>query len=383
MIRGRVEPLAAREVGLDEAWGCTLAEDCISDGDFPPFHQAAMDGYAFRFADMAAGGLHIAGEVAAGGHIPQVLAERTAVRIFTGAALPAYADTVVMQERALVVDGKLMIEDKALQQGGNVRPRGSDIQKGTRAMRRGTVLGPAAIGFLAGIGRSTVTVVPRPNVCLIVTGNELATPGTPLQYGQVYESNSYALRAALQQLQFTELVVKHVGDDLTQTIGQLDTALQWADVVLLTGGISVGDYDYVNRALKRCGVEEQFYKVRQKPGKPLYFGMRGLKPVFGLPGNPASVLVCFYEYVVPAMEQLTGRRLVPEPLRLPVASEGLKKQGLTYFLKGRYQENEVQVLPAQESYRLRSFAVSNCLVCLPEAMESFTNGMMVAVHPLP
>ncbi|GGG74971.1 hypothetical protein GCM10007415_03170 [Parapedobacter pyrenivorans] len=383
IIRARIEPLAAREVRLDDAWGCMLAEDCAADGDFPPFDQAAVDGYAFRFADIASGALRLAGAVAAGSRLPRVLEAQTAVRIFTGAPMPAQADTVVMQELAKVADGQLVIDDRQLQQRGNVRPQGSDIQEGTVAMQQGTVLSPAAIGFLAGIGRSAVVAVPRPRVCIIVTGNELAKPGQPLQHGQVYESNSYALRAALQQLQVAEVVVRYVGDDLSQTTEQLDEALQSADVVLVSGGISVGDYDYVNRALKQCEVEKQFYKVRQKPGKPLYFGTKGQKPVFGLPGNPASVLVCFYEYVVPALELLTQRRLMPEPLQLAIASQGQKKPGLTHFLKGYFNENDVQVLSAQESYRLRSFAVSNCLVCLPEAMESFNQGMVVQVQPLP
>ncbi|MGK6349997.1 molybdopterin molybdotransferase MoeA [Parapedobacter sp. DT-150] len=384
IIRQRVTPLEARKMTLVQALGCALAEDCHAKGDFPPFRQSAMDGYAFHFADRAAHGpLRVVGEVAAGSRTAHTLAAGEAMRIFTGAPLPDRADTVVMQEYAREQDGMLVIEDDRLTPGTNMRPQGSDIKNGQLAMRNGTVLTPAAIGFLAGIGITEVAVVPKPRIAIVVTGDELQAPGTPLQHGQVYESNSLTLCAALHQFHMADIVVTQVEDDLELISGRLAAALREADLVLVAGGISVGDHDYVKHALQRCGVEEQFYKVRQKPGKPLFFGMKDRMPVFGLPGNPASVLVCFYEYVVPALAELTNRQLMPAPVRLPLGGDVVKKQGLTYFLKGHYEEGAVQILSAQESYRLRSFAVSNCLVRLPEEMEVVNKGELVEVHPLP
>src|SRR5690606_12121873 len=288
-------------------------QDITSPGDLPPFDQAAMDGYAFRYED-AGKELRVVDIVPAGSAERLVLEQGQAARIFTGAPIPENADTVIMQEYTRELEGQLQLADPNLVQGGNVRFKGSEVRWGERLLPGGTVLNPAAIGFLASAGMAEVTVFPMPKVAMFVTGDELQPPGKPLIAGQVYEANSYALQAALQQLGIRELEVRHVADHPEQLVSRLLEALEKADLVLLTGGISVGERDYVKRAIERCGVTEGFYKVRQKPGKPLYFGMKGHRPVFGLPGNPASVLVSFYQYVVPALEQLTRRRMLPEPV---------------------------------------------------------------------
>jgi molybdopterin molybdotransferase len=199
----------------------------------------------------------------------------------------------------------------------------------------------------------------------------------------VYESNSFALMAALKGLGITEVSLQRVDDDPLQITRLFHRALQQSNLVLLTGGVSTGDYDYVRQAAAGCGVQQVFYKVRQKPGKPLYFGMKDTTPVFGLPGNPASVLTCFYEFVVPALEALSGQKEIIKRTVLPLTEAVHKKPGFTHFLKGKIHAEGVQPLGAQESYRLSSFALADCLICLEEEKTDWRKGEPVEVHLLP
>jgi molybdopterin molybdotransferase len=307
-----------------------------------------------------------------------------AIRIFTGAPLPSGADTVVMQEKITVKDRTLIIGDNELQKGTNVRKIGSEIAKGTLALQKSTKLTPGAIGFLATIGLSEVPVYRLPKVSIIVTGNEIQQPGTALQHGQVYECNSFTLRAGLQQLKIRDVQVEHAEDQPAVIQDIITRFILTSDVVLITGGVSVGDYDFVTPALRQIGVEQIFHKIKQRPGKPLYFGKKGKTLIFGLPGNPSSVLTCYYEYVVPALEKLMQ---MPESTiittMLPLASPYSKKTGLSHFLKGYCAGKNVCVLTAQESYKLYSFAKANCLIFLPEEIEEFKKDDMVEVHIFP
>jgi len=366
---------------LLKASGYVLAEDVYAITDIPAFEQSSMDGYAFLFKEKDHR-LRISGQMPAGVEKQLVLEKEQAIRIFTGAPLPYGADTVVMQEKVAVEDGELLILDKALQKGSNVRNKGAEIKAGALAIEKGSLLSPAAIGFLAGIGITEVSVYPPPSVSIIVTGRELQKPGNVLKFGQVYESNSFSLRAALQQAQITDVKVFEADDELPVLQSVLDHALQSSDVVLLTGGISVGDYDFVLQASSLCGIDKLFHKVKQRPGKPLYFGKKNAKLVFGLPGNPSSVLTCFYEYVLPALEMLSHKKNSIKVLSAKLAKSYSKAAGLTHFLKGRYEDGNVYPLNAQESFRLSSFAQANCLICLEEDRTEYAEGEMVEVHLL-
>jgi molybdopterin molybdotransferase len=372
-------------VPLGESGGMILAQDIRSELDVPPFDQSAMDGYAFRFDDLAAGQpLRVVGAIPAGVQTNQPLAAGEAMRIFTGAPVPQDADTVVMQEHVTVAGDQIRIEDPPLKQGGNVRPRGSQTQKGETALPAGAKLTPAAIGFLAGLGVETVSVWAKPRICLLITGNELAPPGSPLQPGQVYESNSFALAAALRELHIQPTLVFRSDDNEARITEYLKTGIETCDLVLVTGGISVGDHDLVKKSLENCLVETVFYKVKQKPGKPLYFGRKANTLLFGLPGNPASVLTCFYEYVVPAIQKMTGKvDPAPSGLTKVLAADFAKKAGLTYFLKGKLDGESVIPLGAQESYRMNSFADADCLIVLEENKSEYRKGETVEVHLLP
>lgn len=403
LIKDRVVALAPSRMLLRDALGLRLSEDLFSPVSMPGFAQSAMDGYAFSWAGYQQfGALQIVGEVAAGaaeaGPRP---APNQAVRIFTGAPVPEGFDTVVMQEKVRVDDGLLYVEDAALVQGRNVRLVGSEIVQGALAMEAGTQITPAAVGFLASLGLTHVRVIPSPRIALIVTGDELQTPGAPLSFGQVYESNSQLLQTALQWLRFSQVKIHYAKDDLSSLTQTLAAATQVSDLVLLTGGVSVGDYDFVPKAAAAAGVEPVFHKIKQKPGKPLFFGVRedahaksdldsaNQAVVFGLPGNPASVLTCFYQYVTLALEKLTGTRVSPVGCRAQLQSDYQKPAGLTHFLKAdlRAPEHEqvaatVYLMGAQESFRLSSFAVSNAIIEIPADTTAVEKGDWVTVYPI-
>lgn len=369
---------------LKDAAGLILAQDVYARTDIPAFPQSSMDGYAFSFAGWKQfKHLKITGEVAAGSNEAFELEPENAVRIFTGAAVPNGADTVIMQEKVQVENGELKIEDESLEEGNSVRPKGSEIKAGALALEKENILSPAAIGFLAGLGITEVKAYPNPSISIIITGNELQQPGKPLQHGQVYESNSFALEAVLQQLHIPYVQVYYATDKLEAVIATLEKALQQSDVVLLTGGVSVGDYDLVLQSATQCGVGKLFHKIKQRPGKPLYFGRKHYKLVFGLPGNPSSVLTCFYQYVIPALEKLSKRKIDLQTIKAPLAKAFQKNTGLTHFLKGFYNGKIAAPLDAQESYRLSSFAKANCLIQIDEDITSLKEGDLVDVYLLP
>lgn len=369
---------------LQHAAGKILAEDVYASMDIPAFPQSSMDGYAFSFSDWAdRKKLIIDGEIPAGSNENLLLGSGKAVRIFTGAPVPQGADTVVMQEKTTVNGDELLINDEKIQPGSNVRPKGSEMKAGELALERHHPLSPASLGFLAGLGITSLKVFPDPSVSIIVTGNELQQPGEPLGYGQVYESNSVTLSAALQQLHIDDIKIYRSADELAALTNILKQALDQSDVVLLTGGVSVGDYDFVLQAAAGCGVSTLFHKLKQRPGKPLYFGKKDNKRVFGLPGNPSSVLTCFYEYVLPALEIISRRKLVLQTMEAPLAKAFHKLAPLTFFLKGYFDGTQVSILDAQESYKLSSFARANCLVKIKEETTECKEGEIVEIHLLP
>lgn len=371
-------------IPLPDAAGLVLAEDVYAKTDIPGFDQSSMDGYAFGFAGWQPGrALRVTGRLPAGHAGGLILAPGEAARIFTGAPLPEGADTVVMQEQTTAANGQLEILQTNLQPGDHMRPRGADIRNGDLALEKGSVIGPGAAGFLAGAGCDEVTVYIPPKIALVITGDELQQPGTLLSFGQVYEASSTMLRIALAEMGLKDITVLYTKDDAAATVDTLRAALAMADVVLLTGGVSVGEYDFVVQAAERCGVEQLFHRIKQRPGKPLYAGRKNNQPVFGLPGNPSSVLTCFYEYVWPLLRRLTGQDDVLRTLKAPLTAPHHKPHQLTHFLKGNYENGRVTILTGQESYRMRSFATANCLVVLEEPMRLYEENELVNVHLVP
>jgi molybdopterin molybdotransferase len=384
IIGEKIQPLLPVQATLAHASGYRLAEDIYAAADIPNFQQSSMDGYAFAFDQWKrTGKLIIEGESAAGDKQIAGIEGPKAIRIFTGAPVPAGADTVVMQEKVRAENEYLFIDDESLKAGNNIRAKGSEIRQGELALAKGSILGPAAIGFLAGIGITHLKIYPKPSVTIIVTGNELQEPGNLLEYGQVYESNSYALSAALKQLGIGNIVVKKAKDKLDELVQVLANALNESELVLLTGGVSVGDYDYVVKATEACGVQQLFHKIKQRPGKPLYLGIKDNKMVFGLPGNPSSVLSCFYQYVIPAIGNMCTQPLALQKINVPLANTVQKSISFTQFLKAYFDGGTVTSLDAQESYRMHSFARANCMIELGEEAKTYQQGEIVTVHLLP
>ena len=383
IIKDHCKTLQPVMLGLSEANGKILAKDIFSKIDIPGFPQSSMDGYAFNFDGYTKHkNLQLIGEIAAGDNKNILLKQHEAVRIFTGAPIPPGADTVVMQEKTIVENNVLIIADDNIKNGSNVRPKGSEIKEKSLALVNGDLLTAAAIGFLAGIGTTEVLIYPSPCVTIIVTGNELQLPGLPLQYGQVYESNSTALEAALRSFYIDNIIIKRVEDHLAGITTELQNAIAASDIVLLTGGVSVGDYDFVVKAAENCGVEKLFHKIKQKPGKPLFFGKKDNKIVFGLPGNPSSVLTCFYQYVVLALQVLQNKKSIIKEMKAELISSFIKPAGLTHFLKGHFTGTKVSILPGQESYRMQSFAKANCLIEIEGTITQLNEGDTVNIYIL-
>lgn len=381
LIAARVKRLKAEERPLPESLGYILAEDIFSLIDVPPFNQSAVDGYAFSFADCdPQNALIVDGEIQAGSFYKEKIDSQHAVRIFTGSPVPLSVDTVVMQEK-VEADGKeIRINDDLLVAGSNVRLQGSQTKKGDIALKKGHLINPATISFLASLGIASIQVYGKPKVRIIVTGKELVPPGIPLKNGKIYESNSAGLAAALQTSGIIPLSIEVVDDDELDIIHTINRSSD-VDVLILTGGASVGDYDFVPSALTKCGVLKVFHKVKQKPGKPFFFGIEGDMLVFALPGNPAAVLSCYYLYIAPTIAGMEGREQL-SGRKLPLNNDVKKKQGLTYFLKGKMSEHGVEVLDSQESYLMNSFAHADCLIELEEERDVYEAGESVLIHKI-
>lgn len=376
--------LPSEKTTLSLATGRILASDVYAAVDIPNFPQSSMDGYAICYQDyLDKKNIYISGEMAAGSGRIADHRHGTAIRIYTGAAVPKGADTVVMQEKISIKNGFLKIHDDQIKKGDHVRPKGSEVRENTLALVKGHRINPASIGFLAGFGISELDLYRDPIVKIIVTGDELQKPGELLAYGQVYESNSFALTAALQASGLHDIEVFQVGDNLEALSDVLKNCLFSADMILLTGGVSVGDYDFTLKAAEGCGIQTVFHKIRQRPGKPIFFGSKDHVLVFGLPGNPASVLTCYYEYVTNALEKMSHRHTSLKTTWLPLTSTYKKSPGLTHFLKGLHDSKTVSILNAQESYRLHSFARANCLIQIDEDLSEVQEGEVVEVHCLP
>jgi molybdopterin molybdotransferase len=319
-------PRPTVRLALREALGCVLAEDVRSGRDLPGFDNSAMDGYALRHAELAASRtLAVAGESRAGGEPPGALAAASALRIFTGAPLPAGADTVVIQEHAqLDAAGRVGFRERP-ERGANVRRSGSDLRAGEVALAAGTELGAAEVAFLAALGVQLAPVHARPSVAIVSVGDELRAPGDDLPPHAIVNSNAILLEHAVRALGCEPQVLRIARDDVEDIARVLGDALRH-DAVLSTGGVSVGDYDCVARAAERAGVAERFAKVAIKPGKPLWFGLRGEVPLLGLPGNPVSTLVGFEVFARPALRRMLGHA-APYPALVAVRLEHAHRHG--------------------------------------------------------
>lgn len=373
------------EIEIDKAVGYALANDILAPIHFPSFRQSAMDGYAIRYEDFLKSNCFIIqDEIQAGDNKNIDLEKGKAIRIFTGAKVPDGADTIVQQEHIEEITNSKNINIPLATFNSNIRAIGSQCKYNDFILNKGTSLQAGTISLLANLGIEKINVFQKPQICILNTGKELLKLGEPLQDGKVFESNSFSLVHVLKQMHVEVTEIYWVDDDLEKTRWAIEKALTQCDFLFITGGVSVGDYDFVLESLQQNKVEIIFHKLKQKPGKPLLFGQKENKYIFGLPGNPASVLTCFYQYVYPAMRQYMGFSSVDLlKINLPISNSYCKKAGLTHFLKAIIHEHSVEILDHQESYKMNSFAVANALVEIDAEKEIVEKGELVRAYLLP
>ncbi|WP_019986006.1 gephyrin-like molybdotransferase Glp [Streptomyces sp. Amel2xE9] len=409
-----VRPLEPIELQLLDAQGCVLVEDITVPLSLPPFDNSSMDGYAVRVADVAGASeefpaaLEVVGDVAAGAAEPPRVGPGQAARIMTGAPLPPGAETVVpvewtdgglgegpvssMRARSASPEGATgqVRVHRPAKARAHVRDAGSDVKAGDRALNAGTVLGPPQIALLAAIGRGTVRVRPRPRVVVMSTGSELVQPDEQLGHGQIYDSNSFALTAAARDAGAIAYRVGAVADDADTLRTTIEDQLVRADLMVTTGGVSVGAYDVVKEALAHVGDEDEagggveFRKLAMQPGKPQGFGTVGPDhiPLLALPGNPVSSYVSFELFVRPVIRTLMGLQDVHRPTaRATLAADGplSSPKGRRQFLRGRYLDGEVTPVGGSGSHLIAALAQADALIVVPEDTESVEPGAEVEV----
>ncbi|GFE24131.1 molybdopterin molybdenumtransferase MoeA [Streptomyces nigrescens] len=411
-VLSKIDPLDPIELQLLDAQGCVLVEDITVPVALPPFDNSSMDGYAVRAADVADATestpavLTVIGDVAAGsGELPGIEPGQ-AVRIMTGAPVPPGADAVVPVEwtdggtgqgpaatmrahSAAPQDagGEVRVHRPAAA-GAHIRARGSDVTEGEPALRAGTVLGPSQIGLLAAIGRGTVRVHPRPRVVVLSTGSELVQPGEALGPGQIHDSNSFQLTAAARDAGAIAYRVGAVADDAETLRSTLEDQLIRADILVTSGGVSVGAYDVVKETLAALSAEEgtvEFRRLAMQPGKPQGFGLIGPDriPLLALPGNPVSSYVSFELFVRPAIRALMGLPEVHRPTTPAKCTEAVASspKGKRQFLRGSYDAEAGTVTPVggAGSHLIKAMAHANALIIVPEDTTEVPAGAEVDI----
>ncbi|MDH4038525.1 MAG: molybdopterin molybdotransferase MoeA [Candidatus Krumholzibacteria bacterium] len=379
--------LVAQRVALEDALGLVLAEDVRSRIALPPFDNSQMDGYAVRARDCARATaarpvlLRIAGAIHAGGPRPRALSAGETMAVATGGAMPRGADAVLPIE-VVGVAGRNLVVRTAVARGKFVRYKGEEIGLGSLILQRGGVIHAGAVGSLAAIGCSHVRVVRAPRVTVITTGDEVIAPGRALAHGQVYDSSLPMLAALLRQAGIEPERVRRVRDSARAIESAIGDALAHSDVVITVGGVSVGPRDFVRGALPTLGVREVFWGVSQQPGRPLYFGMRGRRMVFGLPGNPASAFVCFCMHVLPALRALAGHaRPVPALQRKVLMNAATANPRRWRLLRARVPDgapSKVQVFARQGSHMSTPLGHATHLVILPPAKKGSKRNQVAA-----
>ncbi|RYJ18353.1 molybdopterin molybdotransferase [Rahnella variigena] len=377
----------AESLPLATAAGRITATPVLSPIFVPPFDNSAMDGYALRIEDLHEGAvLPVAGKAFAGAPFHGEWPAGTCIRIMTGAPVPAGADTVIMQEQAEVSDAGIRFTATA-QKGQNIRLTGDDIKQGDSVLPAGVRLGAAELPLLASLGVTEVQVWKPLKVAVFSTGDELQPVGTPLQEGQIYDTNRFAVRLMLEQLGCTVLDLGIIRDDPQALRKAFEEANEFADLVISSGGVSVGEADYTKQMLDELG-EVGFWKLAMKPGKPFAFGKLKDSWFCGLPGNPVSAALTFYQLVQPFIAQLSGHSAWQFPPRLKAkAVTPLKKSpGRLDFQRGIFSTNaegqlEVRTTGHQGSHVFSSFSQANCFIVLERERDNVTAGEIVEVEP--
>ncbi|SES96454.1 molybdopterin molybdotransferase MoeA [Thalassotalea agarivorans] len=388
LIDAMPTPSETQQIAIEDALGRVLAKDVVSSMNVPSADNSAMDGYAFAFDAMLDNSqtLTLVGQSFAGAPFNGSVASGECVRIMTGAVVPDGCDTVQMQENAQVVSEQLVTIEKPKYMGANVRNKGEDISQGQVIFAAGRKLSSADIGVLVSLGFAHIDVFKQLTVALVATGDELKRPGESLKSGDIYETNSYVVTSMLKKLGVNILNFGIVADDLAAITSAFNSANEQADIVISSGGVSVGEADYTKQVLAELGSVD-FWKVAIKPGKPFAFGQLSDSIFFGLPGNPVSATVTFYQLVVPALTQMQGAKWSPrKQMRATLTANIRKRPGRKDFQRGIYTTNEngevsVSTTGAQGSGMLTSMSVANCFIVLPAEQGSLFEGEQVLIEP--
>lgn len=380
-------------VSIEDSLGLVLAQNIRSTENLPLFDNSAVDGYAVISADAILASadnrisLKIVDTIRAGEFPDFSINSGEAAKIMTGAAVPKGADSVVKIEDVTEKEGTVILGNK-VEKSANVRFEGEEIQKDEIALQSGVEITPATIGFIAEFGINTVDVIRPPKVSVVVTGEELSEPGEELEPGKIRDTNSITLKTALVKENMELISIERVADSKSKIEEGINRGLESSDILITTGGVSVGEYDFVKDILASKGVEEIFWGISQRPGGPMYFGRKENKLVFGLPGNPASALVCYYEYVRPAIRKMAGKKevlLKEEKAQLMAPIK--KKTGKMHFIRGLVTRDNgdiyVKTTGEQGSHMMRSFALSNSLIILGEEDSYLPENSKVKIHILP
>lgn len=395
IILANSNPIGIKSLKLTKATSYVLAKDILAKYNIPFFNNSAVDGFGIRTSDIINSSsespvkLRLIGTVQAG-DLPSIkLLPETTIKILTGAPIPDDVEAVVMKEYTKEI-GNYVYFYKGASKWENIRREGEEFRIGSRVLSQGTLITPPVIGLLATLGYNKCSAYLKPKISIIVTGNELVKPGKKLPKGKIYESNSYALVSALNELGIYDLNIVLVKDDKKLIKKQLKKALRSSDVVITVGGISVGDYDFVKDIVSSLQVKTLFTKIAIKPAKPNYFGTfakkRQIKKlVFGLPGNPVSALVSFQQLIKPAILKIMGARsFIPFKTKAILTETLSKKPGRLEFVRGKVEQKNgdllVQPTKGQGSHMLGGIANANCLIYFPQEQKSLSKGEKVNVE---
>jgi molybdopterin molybdotransferase len=391
MVLSCVQPVGVEKVPLLEALHRVTAEEVIAQRHIPLDDNSAMDGYAVRHADVAGATrdqpvvLAVLEILPAGKRPRHRIAPGTAVKIMTGAPLPEDTDTVVQVEHTDGSDTQVRIY-RAPRLGSNLRRCGEDMRQGDCVLAAQTLLRPAELGVLASVGKAQELVYQRPRVAILATGDEIIDPGEPDTQGKIINSNSYTLAGQIVEAGGSPVLLGVAPDERTIMAQRIASGLR-ADVLITSGGVSVGSFDYVRECLDTFGFQARFWTVAVRPGSPATFGMVGPIPVFSLPGNPVASMVTFELFVRPALRKMTGRPDLFRPRLEAVLQDAVeKRRGVRTLLRGVLRQDDGQTTVTttgpQGSGILRSMSLANCLIDLPEDTEHLQPGAMVQVIPL-
>ena len=382
IIKGFALPLGTKRVNLFEALNKTLAEDIYSDISMPPFNKSAMDGYACRKSDLK-NRLSVIEEIAAGEVPVKSIGENQCARIMTGAMVPEGADAVIMKEDIEQINS-LSVLYTGENSRTNICSQGEDVKAGDLVLKKGDVILPAQIAILASVGVSQPAVYKNPTIAIISTGNELVEPDQKPGVSKIRNSNSYQLVAQVQQSGITPIYLGIIRDDEQSLLRMLTAAIEKYDITIISGGVSVGDFDFVPKILKELNVNIRVHGMNVRPGKHLLFGEKANRFIFGMPGNPVSSFVQFEVLVRPFLNALMGRSNTESSLYLPIQEDYFRKKGdlLVFVPVTLTKQGTVRPLEYHGSAHIHAYSFAQGIMEVPQSISMIKKGDLVCVRPL-